>query len=64
MNKIYEWLFSKEEREPIGFIYVFFMMVGAIIISVMLVRGIYFSHSSVGYLESKMTNETIIERNE
>ena len=25
MNTIYEWLFSDEERAPIGFIQVFFM---------------------------------------
>ena len=27
MNKLYEWLFSEEEREPIGFIPLFFMII-------------------------------------
>ena len=27
MNKLYEWLFSEEERTPIGYIPVFFMII-------------------------------------
>ena len=27
MNKLYEWLFSQEERKPIGFIPLFFMII-------------------------------------
>ena len=27
MNKLYEWLFSEEERQPIGFIPLFFMII-------------------------------------
>jgi len=27
MNKLYEWLFSEEERKPIGFITLFFMII-------------------------------------
>ena len=27
LNNCYEWLFSKEEREPIGFIPLFFMII-------------------------------------
>ena len=27
MGKLYEWLFSKEERAPIGFIPLFFMII-------------------------------------
>ena len=27
MNKLYEWLFTKEEREPIGFIPLFFLII-------------------------------------
>ena len=27
MNKLYEWLFSEEERAPIGYIPLFFMII-------------------------------------
>jgi len=27
MNKLYEWLFSEEERQPIGYIPLFFMII-------------------------------------
>jgi len=27
MGKLYEWLFSQEERKPIGFIPLFFMII-------------------------------------
>ena len=27
LNNCYEWLFSEEEREPIGYIVVFFMII-------------------------------------
>ena len=27
MNKLYEWLFSEEERTPIGYIPLFFMII-------------------------------------
>ena len=27
MNRLYEWLFSEKEREPIGFIPLFFMII-------------------------------------
>jgi len=27
MNKLYEWLFSEEERKPIGFITLLFMII-------------------------------------
>ena len=27
IDKVYEWLFSEEERQPIGFIPLFFMIV-------------------------------------
>ena len=27
MNKLYRWLFTKEEREPVGFIATFFMII-------------------------------------
>ena len=27
MNRLYEWLFSQEERKPIGFIPLFFMII-------------------------------------
>ena len=44
MNKFYEWLFSEQERRPIGFIGVFFMSVGTIAITMLLVHFIYFAH--------------------
>ncbi len=27
LNRLYEWLFSQEEREPIGFIPLFFIII-------------------------------------
>ena len=27
MNKLYKWLFSEEERQPIGYIPLFFMII-------------------------------------
>ena len=44
MNRVYEWLFSEQERKPIGFIAVFFMSVGTVAITMLLVHFIYFVH--------------------
>ena len=44
MNKLYEWLFSEKEREPIGFIAVFFMIIGSIAVTFLLVHFVYSVH--------------------
>ena len=44
IERIYEWLFSEEERQPVSFIVVFFMIVGAIAVTVLIVRGLFYVH--------------------
>ena len=44
LNNCYEWLFSEEERQPVAFIVVFFMIVGAMITTVLIVRGLFYVH--------------------
>ena len=43
-NNCYEWLFSEEERQPVAFIVVFFMIVGAMAVTVLIVRGLFYVH--------------------
>ena len=38
MKRLYEWLFTQQEREPIGFIYVFFLVVGSMAITLYIVH--------------------------
>ena len=44
LNNCYEWLFSEEERQPVAFIVVFFMIVGAMAVTVLIVRGLFYVH--------------------
>ena len=44
MKKLYKWLFTEQEREPVGFIVIFFMIVGAMAVTILLVRSVFLVH--------------------
>ena len=53
LNNCYEWLFSEEERRPLGFIIVFILtIIIALVISLFVVAGDRHGHGWGNYLWS------------